>query len=74
MSKFRNTNLKDKVGNMSPKENLVSAKSIKKPNTKNLQGFESYSIDNWLRLISLLNTSKLENQYYRPVMFPRNSK
>lgn len=65
MSKFRNTNLKEKVGKMSPKENLVSAKSIKKPNTKNLQGFEAYSIDNWLRLISLLNTSKLENQYYR---------
>jgi polyhydroxyalkanoate synthesis regulator phasin len=65
MSKFRNSDLKEKVGKMSPKENLVSSKSIKKPNTKNLQGFEAYSIDNWLRLISLLNTSKLENQYYR---------
>jgi len=65
MAKFRNQTLKDKVDNMTPQENLVSSNSIPQPNTTNIQGYEAYSIDNWLRLISLLNTSKLEPQYYR---------
>jgi polyhydroxyalkanoate synthesis regulator phasin len=65
MAKFRNATLAEKVENMQPKENLVAKNSVPNPNTTNLQGFEAYSIDNWLRLISLLNTSKLENQYYR---------
>lgn len=65
MAKFRNKSLSEKVATMEPKENLVSAKKITKPNAKNLQGLPAYSIDSWLKLISLLNTSKLENQYYR---------
>lgn len=65
MSKFRNTTLKEKMSATAPKTNLVASKSIPKPNTINKQGLEAYSIDNWLRLISLLNTSKLDNQFYR---------
>jgi len=65
MPKFRNSALVEKVENLQPQENLVNAVSIPKPNSTNLQGFEAYSIENWLRLISLLNTSKLESQYYR---------
>jgi polyhydroxyalkanoate synthesis regulator phasin len=65
MAKFRNTAVAEKLENIVPKENLVASNSIPKPDTTNLQGFEAYSIENWLRLISLLNTSKLENQYYR---------
>lgn len=65
MAKFRNTSLAEKIETLEPQENLVAKNSIPTPNTTNLQGFEAYSIDNWLRLISLLNTSKLENQYYR---------
>lgn len=65
MSKFRNKNLADKLAVLEPKENLVAANSIPKPDTTNLNGFESYSIENWLRLISMLNTLKLENQFYR---------
>ena len=65
MAKFRNAGLAEKMENTTPKENLVASKSIPKPNATNLQGFDAYSIDNWMRLISLLNTSKLENQYYR---------
>ena len=65
MAKFRNTAVAEKLENIAPKENLVASNSIPKPDTTNLQGFEAYSIENWLRLISLLNTSKLESQYYR---------
>ena len=65
MTTYRNQQLKDTMEKITPKENLVSANSIPNPDTTNIQGFEAYSIDNWLRLISLLNTSKLENQYYR---------
>jgi 60 kDa SS-A/Ro ribonucleoprotein len=65
MSKFRNTTLKEKMSATTPKTNLVASKSIPKPNATNKQGLEAYSIDNWLRLISLLNTSKLDNQFYR---------
>jgi polyhydroxyalkanoate synthesis regulator phasin len=65
MTKFRNAALAEKLENTQPQENLVAKNSVPTPNTTNLQGFEAYSIDNWLRLISILNTSKLENQYYR---------
>ena len=65
MSKFRNKTLTEKVETMKPKSNLVSATKIGKPNTTNIQGLPAYSIDNWLRLISMLNTLKLEPQFYR---------
>ena len=65
MAKFRNTAVVEKLENIAPKENLVASNVVPKPDTTNLQGFEAYSIENWLRLISLLNTSKLESQYYR---------
>lgn len=65
MTKFRNQTLKDKMDTLMVNENLVAANAIPQPNTTNLQGFESYSIDNWLRLISMLNTLKLESQFYR---------
>ena len=65
MAKFRNTAVAEKLEKIAPKENLVASNSVPKPDTTNLQGFEAYSIENWLRLISLLNTSKLESQYYR---------
>lgn len=65
MSKFRNHSLVEKMENLQPQETLVEALDIPKPNQTNLQGFEAYSIDNWLRLISMLNTLKLENQFYR---------
>lgn len=65
MAKFRNTGLKEKLDSTKPKKNLVAKMSVPKPNTTNLQGYEAYDIDNWLRLISLLNTSKLQPQFYR---------
>ena len=65
MTKFRNEALKNKVGKTPVKENLKASKSVPKPDTKNIQGHSAYSIENYLKLISILNTSKLENQYYR---------
>ena len=65
MSKFRNQSLASKVGAMTPKENLVASNAIPKPNTKNISGKEAYVQDKWLKLLTMLNTLKLENQFYR---------
>ena len=65
MSKFRNQNLRNSLAGMQPKSELVEAIAIPKPDTKNRQGHAAYSLDKWLRLLTMLNTLKLENQFYR---------
>ena len=40
-------------------------KKIPKPNAKNTQGFEAYSLDNWFKLISKLGTLKVQSQFYK---------
>ncbi len=65
MTKFRNQNLRSSLANMQPKAELVEAIEIPKPDTKNRQGHAAYSLDKWLRLLSMLNTLKLESQFYR---------
>lgn len=65
MTKFRNEALKSKLATMQPKTELVEAIAIPKPDTKNRQGHSAYSLDKWLRLITMLNTLKLQNQFYR---------
>ena len=65
MSKFRNEALKSRLAGMQPQENLVEAVTMPKPDTKNRQGHAAYSLDKWLRLLTMLNTLKLENQFYR---------
>ena len=65
MAKFRNANLRTKLAKTQPKAKLVEAISIPKPNTKNRSGHDAYAIDKWLRLVTMLNTLKLENQFYR---------
>jgi hypothetical protein len=50
---------------MQPKSELVEAIAIPKPDTKNRQGYAAYSLDKWLKLLTMLNTLKLENQFYR---------
>lgn len=65
MTKFRNQNLRNSLASMQPKSELVEAKAIPKPNTTNRQGHAAYSLDKWLRLLTMLNTLKLENQFYR---------
>jgi len=65
MSKFRNQNLRGSLANMQPKSELAEAVAIPKPDTTNRQGHAAYSLDKWLRLLTMLNTLKLENQFYR---------
>ena len=63
--KERNGQLKSSLGAMAPKERVVVANSIPKENTTNRQGYKAYSLDDELRLLSMLNTLKLEPQFYR---------
>lgn len=65
MTKFRNQKLKDSLATMQPNPKAVEAMKIPKPTAKNRQGHAAYSVDSWLRLLTMLNTLKLENQFYR---------
>lgn len=65
MAKFRNANLRNTLANKQPKAKLVSAVAVPKPTTKNRSGSNAYTMDKWLRFITLLNTLKLQNQFYR---------
>lgn len=67
MTKFKNRNeqLKSALGSMAPVERVKEAASIPEYNAKNKQGYDAYKIEDELRLISMLNTLKLEPQFYR---------
>jgi hypothetical protein len=65
MTKFRNEKLRNTLGKMKPNENRVAAQTLPKPNTKNLSGNSAYTLDKWLRLLTMLNTVKLQDQFYR---------
>ena len=63
--KDRNQQLKRNLTAMSSKETVEEIKSIPKEDTVNRQGFLAYSLPDELRLLTMLNTLKLQNQYYR---------
>lgn len=63
--KERNTQLKNALGAMASKETVKAVAAIPKENIKNRQGCAAYSLSDELRLISMLNTIKLEPQFYR---------
>ena len=63
--KERNTQLKNALGAMASKETVKAVATIPKENAKNRQGCAAYSLSDELRLISMLNTIKLEPQFYR---------
>ena len=63
--KERNTQLKNALGAMASKETVKAVAVIPKENAKNRQGCAAYSLSDELRLISMLNTIKLEPQFYR---------
>lgn len=66
MTKFRNQNLRASLATMDPKPRPKPvARVIPKPNTTNRSGHAAYKLDSWLRLLTMLNTLKLENQFYR---------
>jgi len=60
-----NSKLKSIIGEKKPIQQLVVANNIPKPDTVNQQGLPAYSQDKWLKLLTMLNTLKLEPQYYR---------
>ena len=62
-----NSKLASVIGTKQPKPNLVNASKIPTPDTTNQQGLPAYSQDKWLTLLTMLNTLKLEPQYYRSV-------
>ena len=63
--KERNGQLKSALGAMVPKERIIAVNSIPEENTVNRQGYKAYTLDDELRLISMLNTLKIEPQFYR---------
>jgi len=63
--KERNTQLKNALGAMASKETVQAVAAIPKENAKNRQGYAAYSLSDELRLVSMLNTIKLEPQFYR---------
>jgi hypothetical protein len=65
MAKFRNAGLAAKVAAMPKTTRRKAVKVIPAPDTKNKSGSQAYSQDKWLRLLTMLNTLKLDNQFYR---------
>lgn len=61
--------LKEKITSLNPNVKVVQEneiqKSIPQMDTQNLQGHNAYSLDKWFRLLSMLNTLKVEPQYYK---------
>lgn len=60
-----NSKLASALGEKKPKENLVAANNVPVQDTTNQQGLPAYSQDKWLKLLTMLNTLKLQPQYYR---------
>lgn len=60
-----NSRLAGVIGEKKPVQKLVDARNVPKPNTVNRQGKSAYTQDKWLKLLTMLNTLKLQNQYYR---------
>lgn len=63
--KDRNAQLKQTLHNMPSVERVRESHNVPKPNAKNRCGHEAYKLEDELRLISMLNTLKLEPQFYR---------
>ena len=63
--KDRNAQLQSALGAMAPVKRIVEANNVPVEDAVNKQGHKAYSIDDELRLIAMLNTLKLEPQYYR---------
>lgn len=61
----RNAQLQSALGAMAPVKRIVEANNVPVEDTVNRQGHKAYSVDDELRLIAMLNTLKLEPQYYR---------
>lgn len=63
--KNRNAQLKNALGALGTKERIIEANSVPETNAINRTGGAVYAVEDELRLISMLNTLKLEPQFYR---------
>ena len=63
--KVRNLQLKEALGRMTTPEIQKELDNIPAPDTTNVCGHEAYAIEDELRLLSMLNTLKLEPQFYK---------
>lgn len=63
--KDRNQQLRASLGGLPTKQVIKEIHNIPKEDTINRSGIASYSIDDKLRLVSMLNTLKIEPQFYR---------
>lgn len=63
--KERNSQLKNVLGGMATPERVKEAQSIAQYDAANQQGYQAYALEDELRLIGMLNTLKVENQYHR---------
>ena len=61
----RNQQLKSTLGAIATKETVAEIKSIPIEDTLNRQGYAAYSLSDELRLLTMLNTLKIQPQYYR---------
>jgi len=61
----RNETLKKDLTALKPNVKLETAAKIPTPNTVNLCGHAAYKLDDKLKLIALLNTSKVQPQFYK---------
>lgn len=61
----RNESLKSKLEGLQVQPKLKAAINVPAPNALNIQGHEAYSLDKWSRLISMLTTLKVQDQFYK---------
>lgn len=63
--KDRNVQLKTALTSLSSKETIEEIKNVPKEDTVNIEGRAAYSLPDKLNLLTLLNTTKLQPQFYR---------
>ncbi|MCH5167854.1 MAG: hypothetical protein J1F35_08250 [Erysipelotrichales bacterium] len=63
--KDRTKQLKNNLGRMAPKEVVTEIQNIPEEDGVNVCGFVTYSLEDELRLLSMLNVLKTEKQFYR---------
>lgn len=65
MAKRRNISISELVSGLKPQDNLVASISVPAPDTENISGHEAYAQDKWHKLLTMLNTIKIDDQFYR---------
>lgn len=63
--KDRNQQLRTSLGALASKETIAEIQSVPKEDTVNIQGRPAYSLSDEFRLLTMLNTLKIKDQFYR---------